>query len=204
LLSSLLVIFVIFSFASATFASDDEVLMELGGRVLDSHHNPVSSAQVKLFNERHELLLSMPVASDGTFSMKHRPCVVCTLQVVPDDKSSLASALIEKIPGDANRRFLVTLQSGFRVKGRVTGGGKGLKGLLVKVVAAGNDQKHVHSGGEARTARDGTFEMTLTPGQKLLTVENERYANFVASYEYKLEVTADQEVTEIQLPPAEK
>lgn len=191
--------------AQISAKDDDDVIMnEIGGRVLDSHRNPVQNAQVKLFNEKHEILLQTPVSSDGSFSMKHRPCAVCSLQVIPDDKSNLASALIEKIPGDASRKFLVTLQNGFRVRGRITGAGKGLKGLIVTVVASGDEQKHVHTGGEARTARDGTFVMNLTPGPKLLTVQNDKYANFVASYEHPLNVTADQEITEIKLPPAER
>ncbi len=187
---------------SAAAKDDDVILSEIAGRVLDSQRNPVVNAQVKLLNEKGDTILSTDSANDGSFSLKHGPCVLCTLQVVPDDKSALASALIENIPGDANRRFLVTLQHGFKVKGKITGNGKGLKGLIVKVVAAGDDPKHVHSGGEARTARDGTFVMNLTPGPKLLTIDNQKYLNFVSKYEHELHVVEDQQLSDINLPIA--
>jgi hypothetical protein len=198
------VIFSVWPTHSPAKEEDDIILSEIGGRVVNSQHTPVQDVQVKLLNEKHEVMAQTQVGNDGSFSMKHRPCVVCVLQVIPDDKSNLASALIEKIPGDANRKFLVTLQNGFRVKGRITGAGKGLKGLLVTVVATGDEQAHVHTGGEAKTARDGSFVMNLTPGPKLLTVQNDKYSNFVAAYEHKLNVTADQEMTDIQLPSTER
>ncbi|MFX7701362.1 hypothetical protein ABTJ88_19135, partial [Acinetobacter baumannii] len=90
---------------------------------------------------------------------QHKVCETCTLQVVPDGKSSFASALIENIPGSINRKFQVTLQPGFKVTGRITGDGKGLKGLIVKVIGSSESAAKVHSGGEAKTSRNGSFEM---------------------------------------------
>jgi hypothetical protein len=179
---------------------DQDDLAELGGRVLDGERNPIVGAQVKLLDEAGNTLVSTPSANDGSFSLKHSPCDFCTLQVIPDDKSTLASALLEHIPGNINRQFLFTLQQGFRVSGRITGSGKGLKGLLVKVIATEPELNHIHSGGEAKTGRDGSFVMNLTPGSKKLTVQNNKYLPFAKTYERTMVVTADHLLPEIELP----
>lgn len=181
-------------------ADDGVILSEIGGRVLDAERNPIANAQVKLLDENGDLLLSTQSSGDGSFALKHRPCVSCALQVVPDDKTSLASALIGRIPGDANRRILVTLQKGFRISGRITGDGKGLKGLLVKVVGPGDSSKRVYSGGECKTARDGSFAMRLTVGPKTLSVRNEKYMKFASKYDHEFDVSSDQTLPDINLP----
>jgi hypothetical protein len=186
------------------FANDNEHLFEVGGRVLDAQHNPLIGAQAKLLDHSGNVIDSASSGNNGVFVLKHKECESCTLSVGPKDKSPFASALIEDIPGNIDRKFSVTLQHGFKVSGRITGGGKGLKGLVVKVTAADSDSGHVHSGGEARTVRGGTFEVNLTPGVKHLVVMNDKYPNYASTYESKLSVTADREITEIQLPPAKQ
>ncbi|MFX7071546.1 carboxypeptidase-like regulatory domain-containing protein, partial [Acinetobacter baumannii] len=61
---------------------------ELGGRVLDTQRRPVPGAQIKLMDENGDQLVTTSSASDGSFSFQHKVCETCTLQVVPDGKSS--------------------------------------------------------------------------------------------------------------------
>jgi hypothetical protein len=182
--------------------ADEEHIFEVGGRVLDEFHKPLNGAQVRLLDHKGNIIDSVSSGQNGVFALKHKECDECTLSVLPGDKSPLASALIEDIPGNIDRKFLVTLQRGFKVSGRITGGGKGLKGLVVKVTASGKDPGHVHTGGEAKTSRGGTFEITLTPGPKHLVVLNEKYPTLTEFYETELLVNADREIGEIQLPTA--
>jgi hypothetical protein len=53
-----------------------------------------------------------------------------------------------------------------------------------------------------RTVRGGTFEVNLTPGLKNLAVMNDKYPDYASTFESKLTVTADREISEIQLPAA--
>lgn len=206
--STLLVLFSILTLASPGIfvqqeaIADDVHLFEVGGRVVDSMHNPLVGAQVKLLDHSGNVLDTASSGNNGVFSLKHKECETCTLSVGPGDKTAFASALIEDIPGNIDRKFSVTLQNGFKVSGRITGGGKGLKGLLVKVTAADEESSHVHSGGAARTARGGAFEINLTPGPKHLFLLNDKYPNFVGFYKCNFSVTGDKDIAEIQLPLA--
>jgi hypothetical protein len=193
---------VLVSSGQSSFANDDEHLFEVGGRVLDAQQNPLTGIQAKLLDPSGNIIDSAQSGDNGVFVLKHKECNTCTLSVTPKDKMPFASALIENIPGNIDRKFSVTLQHGFKVTGRITGGGKGLKGLVVKVTAADSYSGKVHSGGEARTVRGGTFEVNLTPGLKNLAVMNDKYPDYASTFESKLTVTADREISEIQLPAA--
>jgi hypothetical protein len=186
------------------FANDDEHLFEVGGRVLDAQQNPLTGIQAKLLDRNGNALDADTSGVNGVFLLKHKECDSCTLSVSPKDKSPFASALIEDIPGNIDRKFSVTLQHGFKVSGTVTGGGKGLRGLVVKVTAADSYSGKVHSGGETRTIHGGTFAVNLTPGLKKLVVMNDKYPEYARTYERKLTVTADREIPEIQLPDAKQ
>jgi hypothetical protein len=192
------------TFEQCAFAKDDEHLFEVGGRVLDSQQNPLTRIQAKLLDLKGNPLDASESDVNGVFLLKHKECDFCTLFVSPRDKRPFASALIENIPGNIDRKFSVTLQHGFKVSGTVTGGGKGLRGLVVKVTAADSYSGKVHSGGEARTIHGGTFEVNLTPGLKKLVVMNDKYPEYARTYERKLTVTADKEIPEIQLPVAKQ
>ena len=185
-----------------TFADDPPPMAAISGYVTDFNRRPVAAAQARILDEKGEVLQSVATDARGSFELKHKYCISCNLEVVPAEKTGLACALVENIPGSVSRTFLLCLQQGFRVVGRVVGEGRGLKGLEVRVIAQESDRDalRVHSGGFAKTARDGNFEMSLTPGAKKLSVFNSRYPDFVSKYEQDFVVTADDKLPDIKLP----
>ncbi len=189
---------------ASTLADEQVPMAAITGRIIDFSRHPVSGVQVRLSDEKGASLQNGQSDRSGSFELKHKICQTCTLEIIPDAKSGLASALVENIPGGVERHFLLTLQKGFLIRGRIVNQGHGLKGLEVKVSAADSaqDGHHVDAGGSARSSHDGWFEMTLTPGRKKLSIVNTRYANLVNHYEQDFTVTADEELPVISLPTA--
>lgn len=182
-----------------------DVQWEIGGHVHDFDRRPVVGAQVRLLDEHGETLITDNTDESGSFSLKHKLCERCDLEVIPAEKSSLSSALLENIPGNANRTFLLTLKKGFRITGRVISQKHGLKGIEVRITGApesASADRHAHVGGIALTTHDGEWKMTLTPGAKMLTIINNKYTNLVSRYEREFTVTADAHLPEIDLPYA--
>ena len=173
---------------------------EFTGRLTDDQRRPVSGAQVTVSNEKGVVIATEETDKNGSFAIHHEDCVVCNLDVVPDEKSGLASAFVENIPGGITRRFLFTLQKGFRINGRVVCQGRGLKAVSVKVVSADEEgSSKVHSGGAAQTSRDGSFALTLTPGKKHMTVSNNKYSDANSHFEKDFEVLCDTTLDDISL-----
>ncbi len=186
---------------SPTFAGDQPTPI-ISGKVSTSQKKPFGAVQVILLDQAGNQIASGVTDGHGEFSFKHALCHRCTLEIVPAQDSHYASALIENIPGDASRNFLLSLQRGFTISGRVLAEKKGLKGLAIKAIPAaeGGERKNVHDGGIARTARNGAFQMTLTPGPKKIQVLNDRYQDLAQSFELNLNVTADLQLADIVLP----
>jgi hypothetical protein len=199
-----LVVLELFAIQNFALADDPPPTAVVSGHVTDFHRHPVAAAQARILDEKGEILQSVATDAKGSFQLKHKYCISCNLEVVPDEKTGLASALVENIPGNVSRTFLLCLQQGFRVVGRVVSEGHGMKGLEVRVIAQESDEdaRRVHAGGFAKTARDGTFQMSLTPGAKKLSVFNTKYANLVSKYEQDFMVTADDQLPDIKLPSA--
>ena len=175
-------------------------LPEITGRLTDDQRRPVSGAQVTVSNEKGVVIATEETDKNGSFVIHHEACIVCNLDVVPDEKSGLASAFVENIPGGITRRFLFTLQKGFRINGRVVYQGHGLKAVSVKVVSADEEgSSKVYSGGAAKTARDGGFALTLTPGKKHMTVSNNKYNDASSHFEKDFEVLCDTTLDDINL-----
>jgi hypothetical protein len=192
------------SISNSARADDPPPMAAISGHVTDFNRRPVAAAQARILDEKGEVLQSVETDAKGSFQLKHKYCVSCNLEVVPDGKTGLASALVENIPGNVTRTFLLCLQQGFRVVGRVVSEERGLKGLEVRVIAQESDEdaRRVHAGGFAKTSRDGTFQMTLTPGAKKLSVFNTKYTDLVSKYEQEFIVTADDKLPDIKLPSA--
>jgi hypothetical protein len=181
--------------------AEGEADITIAGRISDHAKHPVSDAQVRLLDEQGNLIKMASCYSDGSFSLVHKSCGKCALEVIPDERTGLATALIDNVSGDKNRNFVVELHRGFSVSGRVTSEGKALKGLGVKVSAVDAGDEHVQGGGFAKTAREGRFRITLTPGAKQLVVLNQRYPDMAANLSIQFTVTADTELPDIVLPP---
>jgi hypothetical protein len=186
--------------ALATKEKDPLPLPEITGRLTDEDRRPVSGAQVSVSNEKGAVIATEETDKNGSFAIHHEACVVCSLDVVPDEKSGLASAFIENIPGGITRRFIFNLQKGFRINGRIISQGRGVKAVSVKVVSADEESSSkVHSGGAAKTARDGSFALTLTPGKKHMTVSTGKSDAANNHFEKDFEVLRDTTLDDISL-----
>ncbi len=179
----------------------DEPTPIISGKVSTSGKKPLEGVQVLLLDQGGNQLASAVTNGRGDFSFKHALCRRCTLEIIPAQDTHYACALIENIPGDATRNFLLSLQRGFTISGRVVAENRGLKGLAIKVVPidASAEGTKVHDGGIARTARNGTFSMILTPGHKKLEVLNDRYKEYAPTLEVNVDVTADAQIADIVL-----
>jgi hypothetical protein len=188
-------------FQAATWAEDE--LPTVRGTVTDENLNPLAGAEVRLKSSNNSVDLTAVTGANGQFMLPHEPCKRLCLQVSPRKGSSLATASIDNISGEESRRIVVELKHGFEIHGRVVHENKGLKGLSVSVIAEsakGKAQEFVHGGGMTRTKGNGAFEITLTPGMKVLKITNERYQDLVPSFSRRLSVTADGVIPDIELP----
>jgi hypothetical protein len=199
-----LLMILVFS-ASMVHAADKAVgtTGTISGKILNTLRKPVAGVPVTLYNQRMQELNSVTSDKDGEFVIKHGPCVYCTVAVSPDVDLGLASALFENIPGRDSRNLIVQLQHGFLISGRITHGGKGLRGLTLKATAASKDEDDIHKlhqGGSAKTGWTGSYSMVLTPGPKKLHVINEKHEDLVQEYEYDFDVTSAMTLPDIDLP----
>ncbi len=155
-----------------------------------------------LLNQTGVQLASGVTGERGGFSFKHTLCRRCTLQILPNMDTHCACAVIENIPGDANRNFLLSLQRGFSVSGRVVSGKKGLKGIGLKAISQDSnaDGKKVYDGGLAITGRNGTFTMILTPGHKKIEIHNDHYSELEGITEITIDVTGDAKLPDTEIP----
>lgn len=197
----------VMAFASSVGGSNalaDDDMKVVAGRVTDPSHQPFDGAEVKLLDEHGAVLKEVSTDSSGSFLLPHKPCRTCVLEVTPPRKTGLASALIEDVPGDTNRNFVIALHKGFAVTGRVTHDGKGLKGICVKVVPRMDPRKptNVHDGGMAYTGRDGRFRLILTPGRKHFEVVNDRYTELIGHYEHDATITGEHNIADWNLSAA--
>lgn len=205
LFSSLVAVAFVGSAALQAVYAEEPEFYTISGRIVDVEHKPIAKAEVKLVSEKGEIIKTVDSGMDGMFELEHKPTKKCTLEVIPEGGSGLASALIEAVPGEANRSVIVELHKGVEVKGRISRDGRGLKGLIVKVspVKAANESSSVHGGGYAITGRDGQYRFILTPGQKRLNIRNDRYSELMAQYATNITVRDSMELPEVSLPPKE-
>ncbi|HEY9679713.1 MAG TPA: hypothetical protein V6C76_17050 [Drouetiella sp.] len=192
-------------FALGTFPAnaEDELTAVISGVVSTTAKKPMPGVQVILLDQSDMQLGIATTDPHGAFHFKHTVCHECTLEVLPALDTHYACAVIENIPGNTNRNFLLSLQRGFDVSGRVMADRKGAKGISLRAISLDDnkDGKQVHDGGLARTARNGSFSMILTPGHKQISVMNDSRPEFERKTELKVEVTGDTTLPDIQLVP---
>lgn len=176
----------------------------ISGRITDPSSNPVVGAKVVVFDDEATWSVSDISDKNGKFSIAHEPCTSCFVEITPRKKGELAAALIEEVNGKANRRFLIQLHHGFSVRGSVVAeDGKPLKDIVVKISSADANEDSsakIHGGGAAVTAKDGNYQLCLTPGHKKLTIINEKYPALVKHLVQKFQVTSDGALENIVLP----
>lgn len=193
-------------FTTPVLGADQEELV-LRGVVTDENLKPLSGVEVKLVSRNNAVITSASTGANGQFVLEHAPCRSLSLEAVPRKGSSLATAWIDNISGEENRRIVIELQHGFEIHGRIVHQNRGLKGLPIAIKPANEDvatQKFVHGGGHAKTGRDGCFELTLTPGLKVLSVANDRYPDLAPAFSRKLSITTDGVIPDIELPANSK
>jgi hypothetical protein len=176
------------------------------GRVTDSDLKPLGSVQLKLTSPDTNLKVTAVTKGDGSFEIAHDPCKICQLEVYPPKGSKLASALLDNLSGESTRRLVIQLREGLHVIGKVTGNGKGLKGLdltFVPVDAETSKRASVHGSGLTRTGKNGSFSLTVTPGMNRLTIDNDRYPEFEEHFDTHVNVTGGGDIPDIVLPLAQ-
>lgn len=190
--------------SAVSFAQDQQAF--ISGRITDFNRRPLEGIEVKLFDSQNGWSKVVTSQGNGAFSIGHKQCKLCQLEVLPGPRSGLATALIRQVPGDQDRNYVVALQRGFLVQGKVSSGGKGLKGVQITVVdnTQVDQGNHVYEGGTTTTGRNGTFQITLTPGRKKLLVDNNRYAELTKHSEQEITVTSDMQLDEIVLTQASR
>jgi hypothetical protein len=178
----------------------------IGGRVCDHVNKPVPGTKVKLKDADGQVLESQATDSDGRFLFEKPECKTCSLEIIPNPKKTLETALINGIPGDKPRQFAVRLERGFALHGRVVHKGKGLKGVTVRAMPTEitSDKGTIHGGGTTTTDGAGRFTMILTPGDKNLTIVNDRYRELAGKITHSLTITADKDVPDLELYDAPK
>lgn len=190
-----------FSLSAPAFAEDEPTPI-ISGTISTAAKKPMPGVQVILLNQTGVQLSSGVTGERGGFSFKHTLCRRCTLQVLPNLDTHYACAVIENIPGDTNRNFLLSLQRGFTVTGRVVSGKKGLKGIGLRAISMdpNTDGKKVYDGGLAITGRNGTFTMILTPGHKKIEITNSHFSELEGTTEMTIDVIGDAQLPDIEIP----
>lgn len=194
------------------WASQPLAVLRTSGRLVNLEGKGIAAIPVYLWEQKGELSLATKTARDGSFNFEHPPCNRLTLEILPPLKTSYASALMDDVPGDENRKLIVEMHLGHLISGRITHDGKGLKGLLVRVSPAEIDKhgsqidyssleraERIHGSGTTTTGKDGGFTLILTAGHKQLTVINNKYPRLEKTVEHSLTVRENQNIGALRL-----
>ncbi|MDZ4835837.1 MAG: hypothetical protein SGJ27_18825 [Candidatus Melainabacteria bacterium] len=176
----------------------------ISGQVRDHKLKTLRGVKVELWSADNKVALSTHTDGDGKFSLSHESCGPCFLEVSAPRKSGLASALIDKLPGDEGRSVIVTLLRGYPVKGQVMCEGKPLKGIVVKAYSRHhekNTKERIYGGGAVLSERNGSFQMTLTPGDKKFVLLNNRYPDVSRSSSVTAKVIVDTDLGIVEMTP---
>ncbi len=178
---------------------------KLSGRVTDSANNPVKNVRVECWERKDNGFISSTYTDNkGEFQFAHDPCGPLFLEVTAPVKTHLASAIVENIPGTEARNVLISMKHGYLVEGKVTSReGKPVKGVVLKAFASGHafkSSERVHGGGAVVTAKNGSYKMVLTPGEKTFVLLNQNYKEYASYSSEKRTVTHDQMIVDLQIP----
>ncbi len=175
----------------------------ISGQVRDHKLKTLSGVKVELWSSDNEVSATTHTDGEGKFSISHPSCGPCFLEVSGPKKSGLASALYDDVPGDEGRNYIVTLRRGYPVKGQVMCEGKPLKGIVVKAYSRhhGSDLKErIYGGGAVMSGRNGSFLMTLTPGDKKFVLLNNRYPDVSKNASVTAKVIVDTDLGIVEMP----
>lgn len=193
-------------------AANAKTLVQTSGRLVNLKGDGVGNIPVYLWEQKGEISLAAKTRADGGFNFEHPICGTLTLEILPPLKTSYASALIDEVPGDQNRKLIVEMHQGHLISGHVVHDDKGLKGVLVRVKPVKLDKpdsqfdyssldrsEMIHGGGTTTTGKDGVFTLILTPGHKQLTVINNKHPGAKKKMEQTLTVRENQNIGALHL-----
>ncbi|MBY0358885.1 MAG: carboxypeptidase-like regulatory domain-containing protein [Candidatus Obscuribacterales bacterium] len=190
-----------------SFAADEEAPSKLKGRIIDPQGQGVAQAKVIVTDENNQKQYKGQSNRDGYFSVDHSACESLSFDVIPQNKHGLSQAHFHDVDGNTTKHFIVQLQQGFQINGRVVYGGIGVKGLNIEVVSHDDEPTSkgiVHGGGSTKTLADGKFCLRLTPGKKTINITNEIYSNVPESFSQDFIVSSDSQLPDIIIPAKKK
>ncbi len=194
---------VVFLLSPCVLGADEPMMLK--GRVINQENQPVAGAKIVIHDEENGGEIKGEADGKGKFAIKHDECSYFSFDVIPPGNSSLSRAHFQHVSGESGKHFIVQLHKGFAIKGRVIAGGVGIKGLVVKVSPNDTSMTNVevvHGGGTTLTGRNGEYQLTLTPGQKLIEIRNDRYSDLSTSTQQQVAVSGDTRIPDIVLPVA--
>lgn len=184
---------------TSVFAADSALLR---GKVLNSEGNPVAGAKIVMHDEDSGKTLNGHSDRKGNFEIDHPLCSTLFFEVLPPEKSGLASAYYSHVTGESSQHFIVKLHRGFHISGRILAEGEGVKGLeiIVKGREGEGSGNTIHGGGRTVSRADGEYSLFLTPGKKVLQIKNDVFSNLSPVYQHEFTVTGDMQLPDMSLP----
>jgi hypothetical protein len=176
--------------------------VDVHGKVSDEQNKPLPHVKVCLSDQVTGEQKTASTNREGFFQVSSPFSHPLSLEIEPPHGSGLAQAFFENLPARQDRQLFVHLAKGFPVNGRITFSGTALKGIEVKALPQNPESEHeqIYGGGKTVTDGSGKFNLILTPGRKLLFVENRRYTNVARETKRSITVTADTKLGDVTLP----
>ncbi len=187
-------------------ARADEIVVRyfVKGQVKDQTNRAVPGALVELHDRDRNRVWQTKADRQGRFEIEHERSGSLSVTVFPPAKLELAQFYMPDISGSESKTLIVNLHRGFSIAGKVVApDGRGVKGIVVSIApsdGAGSKHDTIHGGGTTVTGRGGIFNLVVTPGDKDLTLRNNRYSDLAAVETTHLTVTRDEDTGPLLLP----
>lgn len=178
----------------------------LKGQIVDQDKRPVKGAQIHIYSD-DGAGSSGNSDGKGNFKVRHPECRNLSFAVMPSVASGLCAAFYDRVSGEISKHVFVQLRRGFLVQGRVQAQGKGLKGLRLRFRAKDENKSRdeaIHGGGLTYTGRDGRFSIVLSPGHKIVEINNGRYPELEGLVHKEILVSGDARLSDLSLEPTER
>lgn len=185
---------------SATGAHAEDVLLK--GKVINAEGQGISGVKIILKDEDHDNEMSCKSDAKGNFEIEHEQCSTLSVAVKPSPRSGYTAAHYSHVAGDMHKTFIVKLQKGYNVSGRILAEGQGIKGLEVKAISQddGKSRSTIHGGGITHSKGNGEYSFLLTPGKKIIQIKNDLYSNLSPLYQHEFTITGDTRLPDMTLP----
>ena len=185
---------------SASPALAEDVLLK--GKVVNVEGQGIPGVKIILKDEDHNEEKSCKTDGQGSFEIEHESCSTVSVDVKPSPRSGYTAAHYSHVAGDLTKTFIVKLQKGYHVSGRILAEGHGVKGLEVRAISQDDDKNRstIHGGGVTHSKNNGEYEFLLTPGKKIIQIKNEIYSNMSPLYQHEFVITGQTRLPDMTLP----